>query len=105
MFFLLGLSLLILSLPYLRLGSKSTSLNHGFCVRRPKQNNTICWELDLFFRVCVFLGDCLGRWSQCIGVVSSRKKGMQTRGSAPDLKCKMNVSSFLTLPYLVYWQS
>ena len=46
-FFLLGLSLLILSLPLLGLSSKSTSLSPGFCVRRPRQYDMICWELDL----------------------------------------------------------
>ena len=61
-FFLLGLNLLILSLPLLGLGSKSTSLSPGFCVRRPRQYNTICWELDLFSRFfCFFLDDLLGR--------------------------------------------
>ena len=48
MFFLLGLSLLILSLPFLGLGSKSTSLRPGFCECRPRQYDMICWELDLF---------------------------------------------------------
>ena len=43
-----GLSLLILSLPVLGLGSKSTSLSLGFCVCRPRQYDTISWELHLF---------------------------------------------------------
>ena len=47
-FFLLGLSLLILSLPLLGLGSKSTSLSPGFCVRKPRQYDTIYWEFGLF---------------------------------------------------------
>ena len=47
-FFLVGLSLLILSLHLLGLGSKSTSLSPGFCARRPRQFDTICCELDLF---------------------------------------------------------
>ena len=42
LFFLLGLSLLILSLTLLGLGSKSTSLNPGRCVHRPRQYDTIC---------------------------------------------------------------
>ena len=33
-----------LSLPLLGLGSKSTSLSPEFCVRRPRQYNTICWK-------------------------------------------------------------
>ena len=52
-FFLLGLSLLILSLPLLGLGSKPTSLSPGFCVCRPKQYNMICWEFDLLSRFFV----------------------------------------------------
>ena len=48
MFFLLRLSLLILSLPLLGLSSRSTSLSPGFCVCRSRQYNTICWEIDLF---------------------------------------------------------
>ena len=45
--FLPYFSMLILSLPLLGLGSKSTSLSPGFCVRRPRQYDTICWELNL----------------------------------------------------------
>ena len=63
--FLLSLSILILSLPLLGLGSKSTSLSPGFCVRRPRQYDTICWELDLISGFFVFfLVDCLGGWNQ-----------------------------------------
>ena len=40
--FLLCFSMLILSLPLLGLRSKSTSLSPGFCVRRPRQYDTIC---------------------------------------------------------------
>ena len=39
--------MLILPLPLLGLGSKSTSLSPGFSVRRPRQYNTICSELNL----------------------------------------------------------
>ena len=51
--FLPYFSMLILSLPLLGLGSKSTSLSPGFCVRRPRQYDTICWELNL---ISVFFG-------------------------------------------------
>ena len=44
-FFLVNM--LILSLPLLGLGSKSTSFSSGLCVCRPRQYNTICWKLDL----------------------------------------------------------
>ena len=40
-------SMLILSLPLLGLGSKSNSLSPGFCICRPRQYDTICWELNL----------------------------------------------------------
>ena len=42
--------ILIFSLPFLRLGSKSTSLSPRFCVCRSRQYNTICWELNLISR-------------------------------------------------------
>ena len=65
--FLLGCSLLILSLPFLGLSSKSTSLRPGFSVHRPRQYDTICWELDLFQIFYFFLDDCLGGWSHGCG--------------------------------------
>ena len=34
-------------------------------------------------------------------LVSCRRQGMLTQGPAPDPKCKLNISSFLTLPYLL----
>ena len=57
--------MLILSLPLLGLGSKSTSLSPGFCVRRPRQYDTICWKFDLisgFFDFSWLI--VLGRWNQ-----------------------------------------
>ena len=105
-FFLLGLSLVIFSLPLLGLCSKSTSLNPGFCVCRPRQYNTICWKLDLlsgyFVSFSMITGD---HW---MWLVSCRRQGMLTQGSAPDLKCKLNITSFLTLSHplncLIYAQ-
>ena len=41
------LYMLILSLPFLGLGCKSTSLSPGSFVCRPRQFDTICWELNL----------------------------------------------------------
>ena len=46
--------MLILSLPLLGLGSKSTSLRPGFFVRRPRQYNSICWELNLISEFFAF---------------------------------------------------
>ena len=45
--FLPYFSMLILSLPIIGLRSKSTSLSPGFCVRRPRQEDTIFWEWNL----------------------------------------------------------
>ena len=59
--FLPYFSMLILSLPLIGLGSKSTSLSPGFCVRRLRHNNIICKELDIISRFFVlFLADSLG---------------------------------------------
>ena len=97
MFFLLDLSLLILSLPLLGLSSKSTSLSPGFCVRRPRQYDTICWELNLisgffaFFWLIVWADGINKLW-----LVSCRRQGMLTQGPTPDPKCKLIISTFLT---------
>ena len=40
--------------PILGLGSTSTSLRPGFCVRRRRQYNTICWELNLISGPFIF---------------------------------------------------
>ena len=45
--FFLSFSMFILPLPSLALGCKSTSLSPWFCVYRPRQYNTICWDLNL----------------------------------------------------------
>ena len=59
--FLPYFSMLILLLPLLGLGSKSTSLSPGFCVRRPRQYDTICWKLNLISGFFVFSGYLFGR--------------------------------------------
>ena len=93
-FFVLGCSLLILSLPLLKLGSKSTCLCSGFCVRRPRQYSVISWEFDIFWGFfCFFLVHCLGRWSQWMCLLCNRMRGILTQGPAPDPKCKLNISS------------
>ena len=43
----------------------------------------------------------MGRWNQSMWLVSCRRQGMLTQGLAPDPKCKLNISSFLTLPHLL----
>ena len=65
--FLPYFSMLILSLPLLGLVSKSTSFNPGFCVRRPRQYDTICWKLNLFSGFFVF-SDFLFGWMESINV-------------------------------------
>ena len=45
--FLPYFGMLILSLPLLGLGSKSTSISPGFCVHKPRQYDPICWEWNL----------------------------------------------------------
>ena len=35
-------------------------------------------------------------------LVSCRRQGMLTQGSAPDPKCELNITSFLTLPHPLY---
>ena len=59
--------MLILSLPLLGLGSKSTSLSPRFCVCRPRQYDTICWKLNLISGFFVFSGYLIG-WMESINV-------------------------------------
>ena len=54
--------MLILSLPLLGLGSKSTSLSLEFCVHRLRQYDMICLEVrSNFWILCFFLVDCFGQ--------------------------------------------
>ena len=69
--FLPYFSMLILSLPLLGLGFKSTSLSSGFCVCRPRQYDMICWELNLisgFFAFFWFIvwADGINKYSSCL---------------------------------------
>ena len=36
-----------------------------------------------------------------MSLVSYRRQGILTQGPAPDPKCKLNISSFITLPHLL----
>ena len=64
-------SMLILSLPLVGLGSKSTSLSPDLCVRTPRQYDTICWELNLnsgffaFFGL-IALADIINKCGWCL---------------------------------------
>ena len=54
--FLLGVSSLFQHVDLLTtsLRAESTSLSPGFCVRRPRHCDMICWDLDLISRFFVF---------------------------------------------------
>ena len=54
-----------------------------------------------FWVPCFFLLNCLGGWNQQMWLVSCTRQGMLTQGLAPDPKCKLNISSLLTLPHLL----
>ena len=99
MFFPLGLSLLILSLPLLGLGFKSTSLIPGFCVHRPRQYYSICWEFDFFQDFLFLLGWLFGQMESIDVAGVFQEAGMLTYGPAQYPKCMLNVSSFLTIPH------
>ena len=64
--FLPYFSMLILSLPLLGLGPKSTSLSPRFCIRRPRQHNTICWKLNVFLISGFFAFSWLIVWADGI---------------------------------------
>ena len=53
--------MLFLSLPLLRMSSKSTSLSPAVCVLWPRQYNMIYWKLGLIFGFFVFPGLLFGR--------------------------------------------
>ena len=69
---------------------------------RPNQYNKICWELDLisgFFADSVFFAgflDCLSGWNP-----PCRRLRILTQGLAPDPKCKLNISSFISIAHLL----
>ena len=96
--------MLILSLPLLGLGSKSTSLWPGLYVGRPCQYNMICWELDPIsgFFVFFWLIVCADVINKC-GWCLARGRGCWFKGLQQDPKCKLIISSFLTFPYLIHW--
>ena len=70
-FFLAYSSMFILSLPSIDLGSNATSLRPGFCVRRPRQQDTIFCEWNLiscFFGFCWLLlrVDGINKFGWCV---------------------------------------
>ena len=98
--FLPYFSMLILSLRLLGLGSKSTSLSLGLCICRPRQYDTICWELNLisgffFFFWLIVWADAINKCGSCL----ARGRGCWRKGlhQIPSV----NISPFLTLPHLL----
>ena len=89
----------------------ATSLRAGFQVYLSR-SWVLCLQTKvvryLFLRVdsdfwilCSFLVNCFGGWDQQMWLVSCRRQGMMTQGPAPDLTCKLNISSLLALPNLL----
>ena len=99
--FLPYFSMLILSPPLLGLGSKSTSLRPGVCLCGPKQYDTIWLELNLISGLFAFFW--LIVWEDAINlwVVPCGRQVMLTQGRTPNPKCKLNISSLLTLPHVL----
>ena len=54
-----------------------------------------------FWVISFFQGICLDGSNEYMLVVSCRRQGMLTQWPAPYPKCKLNISSFLKLPYLL----
>ena len=61
----------------------------------------ICWKLNLISGFFVFSGYLFGRMESINVAGVLQEAGMLTQGPAPDPKCKLNISSFLTLPHLL----
>ena len=62
---------LILLLPPLGLGSKSTSFSPGLCVCKPRKYSTICWKLDLIsgffvFSWLILWADGINKYDWCL---------------------------------------
>ena len=96
--------MLILSLPLLEQGSKSTCLSLRFCVCRPRKFERICLKLDIISRFFVF--SWLIVWANGIyicGLCLAGGRGCWLKG--PDqiqrvsYIIRYNISSFLLLPY------
>ena len=80
------------------IGCLGALVHHFIC--RPRQHDTICWKLNLISRF--FASSWLILWEDGINKCrwcQARRAGVLTQGSTTE-KCKFNISSFLTLPYL-----
>ena len=86
--------MMILTLPLLGLGSKSTSLSPGFCVCRPRQYDTICWKLNLISGFFVFSGYLIGRM-ESINVAGVLQE-------AGDADSRARTRSQLSVEYFIF---
>ena len=82
---------------------ESTSLSCEFCVRRPCQNNTICWELNLISAFFAFFlssvwADGINKYGRCL-VAGGR--GCWLKGLHQIPSVSWDISSFLTFPHLL----
>ena len=71
----------------------------GLCRQAKVIQYNLLGVLSFFQIFCLFLDDCLGRQSQWMLLMSCRWHWVLTQGHAPDLKCELNITSFLTLPH------
>ena len=71
----------------------------GLCRQAKAIQYDLLGVLSFFQIFCFFLDDCLDRQSQWMWLMSWRWHGVLTQGHAPDLKCELNITSFLTLPH------
>ena len=66
-----------------------------------KGRTTICLELNHISVSFAFPRQLFGQMESINGTGACRRQEMLTQGPAPDPKCKLNISSFLTLPHLL----
>ena len=93
--------MLILSLPVLGLGSKSTSLSPEFYACRSRQYNSMCWKLNLISRLYDFSWlivwtDGINKCGWCLG--GGRWCWLM---DPKDPKCMLTISPFLLTPHLL----
>ena len=97
--FLPYLSMLILSLLLLGLGSKSTSLSPGFCVRRPRQYDTICQKLNLFSGFFVVSGYLFRRMESINVARVLQEAGDADSRAQPHLLCAQLIKIVASFTY------
>ena len=100
--FLPYFSMLILSLRLLELGSKSACLSPGFYVRRPRQYNTICLELNLISGFSAFyrLIDWADGINKC-GLCLAGGRGFKGLHQIPSVSWKFHHCLHFHIYYIV----